>query len=49
MKIIEAKNIKKSYPSQLEVLNSVDVNIYEKEFVAIMGPSGSGKSTLLLA
>ena len=28
-------------------LNSVNLNINEKEFVAIMGPSGCGKSTLL--
>lgn len=28
-------------------LNGVDINVKEKEFVAIMGPSGCGKSTLL--
>lgn len=28
-------------------LNSVDLDIHEGEFVAIMGPSGCGKSTLL--
>ena len=28
-------------------LNNVNIEINEKEFVAIMGPSGCGKSTLL--
>jgi putative ABC transport system ATP-binding protein len=28
-------------------LNGVDINVKEKEFVAVMGPSGCGKSTLL--
>lgn len=31
----------------LQVLNKVTFNIYEGEFISIMGPSGSGKSTLI--
>ena len=29
------------------VLKNIDLEVYEGEFVSVMGPSGSGKSTLL--
>lgn len=31
----------------IKALNGVSINIYENEYVALMGPSGSGKSTLM--
>lgn len=32
---------------EVQALRSVDIDLYEGEFVVLLGPSGSGKSTLL--
>ncbi|MEK6528808.1 MAG: ABC transporter ATP-binding protein, partial [Nitrospirota bacterium] len=48
--IVKIKNLFKSYRrgSQiLPVLQDINLDIADNEFMAIMGPSGSGKSTLL--
>ena len=44
--MIEAKNLSKTYGS-LAVLNGVDLQVKNKEIVAISGPSGAGRTTLL--
>ena len=44
--LLEVRGLKKSFGS-LEVLKSIDQNIYKGEKVAVIGPSGSGKSTFL--
>ena len=48
--IIEVKNVSKKYRDGVEekyALNDVSLNVYDKEFLVILGGSGSGKSTLL--
>jgi len=34
-------------PNELQILNGIDLKVYEGEFVAVVGESGSGKSTLM--
>ena len=49
-KILEARGISKIYQMgevKVHALKQVDFEIFEGEFVVVLGPSGSGKSTLL--
>ena len=43
----DATKIYKMGETEIKALDSVSLNIGEKEFVSVMGPSGCGKSTLL--
>ncbi len=43
---LEVKNIKKHY-KEVIVLNDINFNVEDGEFISILGPSGCGKSTLL--
>ena len=45
-KIIELKNISKSFDDQV-VLDHINLDIYDNEFITLLGPSGCGKTTTL--
>ncbi|NQV91279.1 ABC transporter ATP-binding protein [Candidatus Woesearchaeota archaeon] len=48
--LIRLKDVWKTYTmgdQKLDVLKGINLEIYDKEFVAILGPSGSGKSTMM--
>lgn len=45
-KIIELKNISKSFDGE-KVLDSINLDIYDNEFITLLGPSGCGKTTTL--
>src|SRR5688572_28416126 len=48
--VFEARGITKVYHMgevDVTALRGVDLDLYEREFVVLLGPSGSGKSTLL--
>lgn len=48
--VLRARNIAKSYESgegTIQVLEDLELNIYDEDYITIMGPSGVGKTTLL--
>ncbi len=46
--VIELENVDVAYAGrESKVLDDINLNLYEKEFVCLLGPSGCGKSTLL--
>jgi putative ABC transport system ATP-binding protein len=50
VRVFHAKNLSKTYVMgdvAVHALRDVNLDIYEREFVVLLGPSGSGKSTLL--
>jgi putative ABC transport system ATP-binding protein len=50
MSMVDVKNVRKVYHRdslEIPVLDGINLEVPEGEFVALMGPSGSGKTTLL--
>jgi putative ABC transport system ATP-binding protein len=50
MAMVDVKKVRKVYrrdSQEITVLDGIDLQVPEGEFVALMGPSGSGKTTLL--
>jgi putative ABC transport system ATP-binding protein len=48
--LVSIRNLSKAYqrgPETVDVLQGLDLDIEQDDFVALMGPSGSGKTTLL--
>lgn len=48
--LLSVKDLKKTYimgSTKVHALQSVSLDIFKSEYVALMGPSGSGKSTLM--
>ena len=45
-KIIELKGVAKSFDGET-ILDNIDLDIHEKEFMTLLGPSGCGKTTTL--
>jgi NitT/TauT family transport system ATP-binding protein len=45
--IVEAKNIRKTYPGGVEALRDISIAFPEGQLSTLLGPSGCGKTTLL--
>ena len=45
-KIIELKDVAKSYDGEV-ILDHINLDVHEKEFMTLLGPSGCGKTTTL--
>ncbi len=45
--VISVKNVSFAYQPGMQILKDINLDIYEEDFVGIIGPNGGGKSTLL--
>jgi putative spermidine/putrescine transport system ATP-binding protein len=46
--IVRFERVEKTYDGRVNVVESLDLDIYKGEFLTLLGPSGSGKTTTLL-
>ncbi|MBI2208956.1 ABC transporter ATP-binding protein [Candidatus Woesearchaeota archaeon] len=44
---LEIKNLKKTYPGNVEALKGIDLEIKKGDFFALLGPNGAGKTTTI--
>jgi multiple sugar transport system ATP-binding protein len=44
---VELSKVSKIYPGGVKAVDSIDLNIADREFIVLVGPSGCGKSTTL--
>jgi len=47
MSQVSLKNVSKSFPNGINVVNNLNLGVENKEFMILVGPSGCGKSTTL--
>ena len=46
--ILTINNLKKQYDnSQRVIINNMNLDVYDEDFLCVLGPSGCGKSTLI--
>ncbi|MDR5735636.1 ABC transporter ATP-binding protein [Caballeronia sp. LZ025] len=46
--IVSFRGVRKTYDGETLVVKSLDLDIYQGEFLTLLGPSGSGKTTCLM-
>ena len=45
--VVSVKNLSKTYSSQFQALNNINLDIKQNEIFALLGPNGAGKTTLI--